>query len=310
MLASLFSKTKPINYFITSVLLIVFYFLFIQTTNYWPTTGYEYFKRGVLLLLLFISTTLVQFIGQRNRLTGDNSYAPLLFVCFLILFPSALINPKIIVANYFVILALRRLFSMHSLKAPKEKIFDAALWIFVAVLFHFWSILFLGLLFLAIVFYVSSDYRNWMIPFVALFTVSVFLGLYLVGAQVDLLNFVVNSTKFSFDFTYFNNVYQNIALAIFSSIAVLFFVSQVLALPSKPFNMQTSYKKIIITFLIGIAIYIFSADKNNGTLLFTFFPLSILGANYLENLPNKWMREVVVSVILGIALFIFFSQTL
>jgi hypothetical protein len=46
------------------------------------------------------------------------------------------------------LLALRRLISLQSMKASKEKIFDASLWVFIASLFHFWSILFIVLIFI------------------------------------------------------------------------------------------------------------------------------------------------------------------
>lgn len=105
---------------------------------------------------------------------------------------------------------------------------------------------------------------------------------------------------------YFENVYQNAALAIFASIAVLYFTTQLFAISSKPYNMQGTYKKMILSVLIGIAIFVLSADKNNGVLLFTFFPLAILGANYIETIPQNWRVEAnVFSVLLiGIASFV------
>ncbi|MBW3518891.1 DUF6427 family protein [Flavobacterium sp. NKUCC04_CG] len=308
MLASLFSKTKPINYFIIAVLLILFYILFQKTTATVVWTGYEYVKKIGLLGLLMLSTFWVHFVTQKNRLTKDNNYAPLLFVLFLVLFPSVLVNTKLIIANYCIILALRRLFSLHSLKDPKIKIFDASLWIFIASIFHFWSILYVILLAFAILFFVSNDYRNWIIPIIAFITVAIFFSIYILATDTDILRFIDQSTEINFDFTVFDNVYQNIAVAVFSSIALLFFVSQALDLSNKPFNMQTSYKKILVSFLIAVAIYVLSADKNHGVLLFTFFPLSILGANYIESIPNRWFKEVVLSSIVALAFFFYFTQ--
>ncbi|WP_430614727.1 DUF6427 family protein [Flavobacterium sp. JP2137] len=308
MIASLFSKTKPINYFIIAALLVFLYILAQKTQTELVWTGYEYFKKVLLLGLLLLSTFWVHFITQKNRLTKDNNYAPLLFVLFLVLFPSVLVHTKLIIANYCIILALRKLFALHSLKDSKIKIFDASLWIFIATLFHFWSILFVVLLAFAILFFVSKDYRNWVIPIIAFITVGIFFSIYILASGTDLFLFIDQRTEMSFDFTAFDNVYQNIALAIFSSISLLFFVSQALDLSSKPFNMQSSYKKILVSFIIGVAVYVFSADKNSGSLLFTFLPLSILGANYIESIGNRWFREVVLGSIAAIALFFFFSQ--
>lgn len=309
MLASIFSKTKPINYIIltTLILLISVLYLFIdQDQLIW--TSYEFGKRTVLLGLLMVMMFLSQFVVTRNRLVKDNAYVPLLFVSFLMLFPTVLVHSKVIIANYFVMLALRRIFSLHSLNQSKEKIFDTSLWIFVASLFHFWSVLFFLLLFVAIAFFGTKDYRNWFIPVIAFFCVSVFLEIYLVIENISYYDWFWDKCRVSFDFMYFENQYQNISLAVFVPIALLFFVSQALTISSKPYNMQGTYKKIILSFLIGIAIYVVSADKNNGTLLFTFFPLSVLGANYIESIPQRWRREAVVYSVFGLGVFFYIMQ--
>jgi len=89
---------------------------------------------------------------------------------------------------------------------------------------------------------------------------------------------------------------------------VFFLVTQVLALQNRPLNMQSSYKKILFTFLLGVAVYVLSASKNNSFLIITFFPLSVLGTNFLEGLDNKWVKESVLGGLVLITLVIFFGQ--
>lgn len=308
MIASLFNKSRPINYVLISLLLIVFYFLYLTKDFSWTEYYFTIVQKTGLLLVLIASLFLVRFITKRNGLSKDNSYAAFLFFIFLILFPTTLVNTNIILANFFLLLALRRLISMQSLVTPKEKIFDASFWIFVASLFHFWCILFLILVFISIVFHVSRDYRNWLIPFIAFFAVLVLFILAVLLIDRNLLGFVADKIQISFDFTYFENTFQNIALAFFSSVAVLFFATQVLALQNRPLNMQSSYKKILFTFLLGVAVYVLSASKNNSFLMVTFFPLSVLGTNFLEGLDNKWVKESVLGGLVLISLIIFFGQ--
>ncbi|CAM3629654.1 hypothetical protein FSS13T_11620 [Flavobacterium saliperosum S13] len=308
MIASLFNKSRPINYVLISLLLVVFYFLYLTKDFSWTDYYFTIVQKIGLLFILIASLFLVRFITKRNGLSKDNSYAAFLFVIFLILFPTTLVNTNIILANFFLLLALRRLVSMQSLVTPKEKIFDASFWIFVASLFHFWCILFLILVFISIVFHVSRDYRNWLIPFIAFFSVLILFMLAVLILDSDLLAYVAGKMQISFDFTYFENVFQNIALAFFSSVAVLFFTTQVLALQNRPLNMQSSYKKILFTFLLGVAVYVLSASKNNSFLIVTFFPLSVLGTNFLEGLDNKWLKESVLGGLVVITLIIFFGQ--
>lgn len=308
MLASLFNKSRPINYVLISLLLVVFYFLNLTKDFTWTNEYYSVFQKIGILLVLIAFLFLVRFITKRNGLSKDNSYAPLLFLIFLILFPTTLVKTNVILANLFLLLALRRLISMQSLVTPKEKIFDATFWILVASLFHFWCILFLILVFISIVFHVSRDYRNWLVPFIAFFAVLILFVMAVLLFDRDLLAYVVSKMQISFDFTYFENIFQNIALAFFSSVAVLFFSTQILVLQNRPLNMQSSYKKIFFSFLLAVGIYVLSASKNNSFLLFAFFPLAVLGTNFLEALDNKWVKEAVLGGLVLMALIVFFGQ--
>lgn len=307
MLASLFSKTKPINYILVSVLLGLAFVLF-QFMHLEVTSLYSLLKTiGVLGIFVF-TVFLIQFIVLRNRLVSDNAYVPLLFLCFILMFPNVMLNARLVVANFFILLALRRLYSLHSLKSPQEKLFDASLWILVATLFHFWSIFYIILLFYAVASYVSRDYKNWLIPFIALFVVFIFLSVYLILMDETYLEWIQTKTVISLDFTQFDNLFINLSLAVFASIALLFFFAELIHFKKKQFNMQSSYKKVILSFVIAVAIYIVSSGKNEGSLLFTFFPLAILGSNYIEMVPQNWRKEAIVYSVLGIATFFFVSQ--
>src|SRR5690606_34010767 len=132
MITTIFSKSRPFNYILVTALLILCFFLYqlkdITTVN----SGIELATKGVLLLLLVASLFISNFITKKNGLSKDNTFPFLFFFSFLILFPTTLGNTSLIISNFFVLLALRRLISLQSLVTPKEKIFDASLWIFIA----------------------------------------------------------------------------------------------------------------------------------------------------------------------------------
>lgn len=310
MLTNLFQKSKPISYILIALTLFVVYALNLVSDASWSTDWYGIIRKISLFGMIVVSVFLVQFINYKNKLSYQNVYALFFYTSFLILFSTYFDNAKVIVANLMVLFALRRIISMTTLKNMKLKIFDAAFWILLASLFHFWTILFLFLLYFAIIAYGSSDYRNWLIPLIALFVVSILFYTYCLFAEIPFIEYWQNHFNVSFDFSYFENVYQNIALAVFTSIAVLFAAAQVLDLRNIPLSSHTIYNKILICFLVGAAIYIISDHKNNSYLVFTFFPLAVLGANYVERLPKKWMKEAVLGTIAGISLLIFAVQLL
>jgi hypothetical protein len=308
MLASVFNKSRPVNYVLIGVVLILSYFLYLFKDPAWTQNYLLIAQKAGLLLLLAAALFLTNFITRRNTLSKANTYAMFLFMVFLILFPTTLVNINIIISNFFLLLALRRLISLQSLITPKEKIFDASFWIFAAAIFHFWCIAYIVLVFISIIFHVSRDYRNWLIPFIAFFGVAVLYLMVSLMVGDDFFKTITENIAISFDFTYFENIYQNIALAVYSSIVVLFAFPYIFSITNKPLNLQSSHKKIIYSFLIGVGVYVLSANKNNSFLVFTFAPLAIMGANYFESQENKWFKEVVLGLIVLIAIFLFASQ--
>ena len=308
MIASVFGKTRPFNYLTIGILLLVFFItktLITTETN----ASWLYFAQEIgLFVVVFISAFLINFIALKNELTKANNYALLLYFIFLLFFSSYFQNKSIIIANFFLLLALRRLISLKSLLATKEKIFDATFWILLAALFHFWSILYIVLVFIAIILHVSRDYRNWVVPFIALLAVTILFFLTNSFFDNSILNSLTSKTYVSFNFYYFDNLYQRMALALFSSISLFFFVSQIFDIPNKALNMQSSHKTILFSFLLGVGIYVLSANKNNGSLAFCFAPLAIIGANILEKIDNNWLKEIIVYALVICALFFYVMQ--
>ncbi len=308
MIASVFSKTRPFNYLVIGILSLVFFILKTISTASADATWVYYAEELGLFLLVLGSVFLTNFIALKNGLTKGNNYALLLFFVFLLFFSSMFQNKNIIISNFLLLLALRRLISLKSLLSTKEKIFDASFWILLAALFHFWSIFYIVLVFIAIILHVSKDYRNWIIPFIALLAVTILF--FLANSLLDnsLMSTLLSKTYISFDFYYFDNVYQRIALAVFTSISLFAFVLHIFDIPNKALNMQSSHKTILFSFILGVGIYVLSANKNNGSLAFCFAPLAIIGANFIEKIENNWVKEIVVYSLLAFGVFFFIMQ--
>ena len=307
MIASLFSKTRPINYALIFLMLLSCFFLYqfqVSTADFNTNTLLE--KATVLVLIVF-SFFLVNFISLKNALTKNDNYAILIFFVFILLFPTILDDTKIVLSNVFLLLALRRLVSLKTLNSPKEKIFDASFWIFLSAIFHFWSILYIVLVFISIVFHTGKDFKNWLLPFVSFLCVWI---LYIFVSLILFDNYTINDNIFdvSFNFFAFDNVYQNMALALFVSISALFFASQTFDYQNKPLNMQSSYKQIYFSFILAVGIYIFSPNKSNDLLIYSFAPLSILGANMFEKFEDSVYKEVSLYLLFAVGLFFFFAQ--
>ena len=306
MITSVFKKSTPFNFSLVVILILVFFFLYQIHDLTWTNTLSSIFKKIGLLCVLTGTVFLTSFISKRNRLSKDSTYTA--FIYLLLFFPSLLNNPSLIISNFLVLLAIRRLVSLQTLKESKEKIFDASLWIFLAALFHFWSILYLLLIFISITFHVSKDYRNWILPFIAFFAVSILFISVSLFYNIDSVTFLKTSSKIDFDIDYFTNNYQNAAFSIYITIALFFIISMFTTLSNRPLVLLASYKKVIASFFIGIIIFVISANKSNDLLVFTFAPLAIMATSHIEIAPPRLKEEIVLAVFVACSMFCFFSQ--
>jgi len=311
MIASVFSKSRPFNYILVTTLLVFSFFIYqVQSAETTSETSFllnGLVSKGVILVLLIASLFITNFITKRNGLSKDNSFSALFFVSFLLFIPSAFENFKVILSSFFILLAMRRLISMKSLLTPKEKIFDASLWIFIAALFHFWSILFIFIVFVSIIFHVSGDYRNWVLPFIAFFTVGILFIFFSLLIDKEWLEVVWNQTGTDFRFYYLEKSASNAALVLYALFSVVFLISMIFTMSKRPIIMLASFKKVIFIFLISVLIYIISPEKSNALLLFGLMPASILATGFIEINKDSVLKEIVSGAVLatGVLLFIF-----
>ena len=308
MITTIFKKSSPINYTLVGVLMFLFFSISQFSLNTSGFSIYSILPKTLVLLLLIATIMVTNFITKKNALSKDSTYAVLFCFLFLIFFPSLYNNPNLIFANFLIILAMRRLISLQTLKLPKEKIFDASILIFAASLFCFWSILFIILVFVSIILHVSRDYRNWVIPFLAFFGVLIcfiFFSLLVDKTFIDRFLLTIN---YNFEINYFKSLRQNLSFSLYVTIALFFMITLFLSLSKKRSIQNSSFKKLIFWFFIGVIVFSISPNKSNEFLIFTFAPLSIIVTSFIEENQIKWQQELTLSMVILCSVFCFISE--
>lgn len=308
MITSVFKKSTPLNFSLVVILMLVFFFTYQFQDLSWTNSLVLILKKVAILCILLASIFITDFVVKKNGLSRDSTYTLFFYFLFLLFFPSVLDNTNLLFSNFFILLALRRLISLQSLKASKEKIFDASLWILVAALFHFWSIIYIVLVFISIIFHVSRDYRNWVLPFIAFFIVGNIFVLFSMIFNFNAIEYLTKSVTTNFEINYFTNNWQNAAFSIYVTIALFFLISMFATLSNRPQILHTSFKKIIASFFIGIIIFLISSNKSNDLLVFTFAPLAVMATSHIEIKQLKLNQEIVLFVLIACSLVTFFSQ--
>jgi hypothetical protein len=308
MITSFFKKSTPINYSLLIISMVLCYFLFhFQTESGFNTPIIAFSKIGYLGIIA-ATFFIINFVVKKNNLTRDSTYTAFFYFVFLLFFPSIFDNLKLLVTNFFILLALRRLISLQTLKFPKEKIFDASLWIFVASIFQFWSILFILVVYASIIFHVSRDYRNWLIPFVSFFTFVVIFTLFSFIFDSSLIANYFQSAVLNFKFDYFKNSYENFALSLFSVVVLFFLGAMIFSIGNRPLNLQASFKKVLLSLVISLVIFFISTNKTNDFLLLTFFPLATLATSFIEYNNSNKQKEIVLYGCLLLGTIAYFLQ--
>ena len=294
MLTRYFSTSKPIHLVIISLALVV---LFVATKRDGLFNFSESFKvlsEWLILAALLFSFLVFAFFTSKNNLTASTSYKLLFYLLFLMLLPQCIKNNNVLIANMFVLLAMRRIISLRTQKNIYKKVLDAALWICIASLFYFWSFLFFALIFGAMLLHDNMNLKIVLIPFIGLAAITI-----IVVAINILDNNIVGSVydyimPIDFDFSTLNDISIVISLTWIVSLfiwASFFYLNNI---KDQPKVFRSSHFLILLAAFIATLIAIVAPTKTSAEFLFLVAPFAIIVGNYIQSIQEKWFSEVII----------------
>jgi hypothetical protein len=306
MLTNFFGKSNPINFIICGAyLLIPLFASFLFSTSELINLQEALIKIGFWAVLVF-SILLLDFVIRKNALTGVNTFGIFVYSGFIVMLPIIFTEVNIIFSSIFLLLALRRMVSFTSEKNLEKKIFDASLYIAIAALFHFWSVLFLLSLYWGILRISSASFRLLLIPFVGVATVlilAIAAHLLVFDSLAWFLDWVPG---LSLDFSAYNKARVLMPSAFIATLLVWTLVARIMKFSSMPKKAQRNYRLLTITTLVSVAILFMSSNKSGGEILFLCAPLSIVVTNYLERLNDFWFKEILLWVLVLLPISLLF----
>ncbi|MEX0275021.1 MAG: hypothetical protein AB3N16_11655 [Flavobacteriaceae bacterium] len=307
MISSFFDKTKPITFVVVLVFLAIFFVLsqiFLTTSDFTPAF---LVKKTVVFAILALSVFLVDFISKRNRLTGANAFPMAFFVLLLVMFPRDLTDDNVIICNFFLLLAIRRVISIRSLRNVRLKIFDATLWILVSSLFYHWSLLFMIGVFVAIYIYEPKKLGNWVVPLSAFGTFA------LIGVALAILLGDVGLLTARYHFSLPRDVDTLFAwdeaskyLAYGFLVICCIFIS-LLRMGKAGLGKLVTMRLMAFFFFVAVAVKLMIAVDTTGATIFSFFPAAVFFTNVLVAIKRKNIREAIFIGFVVLAPIIFMS---
>lgn len=297
-LSRFFSKSKPIVYLcLVGYISLVFWWNAIRLSHplSWATLS-KYF----LLLFLFFG---VNFIVKRNKINYKNTFAVFVFSMLVMAVPTSYLDYNLLIACIFLVLGLRRLISLKTQIEPKKKIFDAALWFFVASMFQPYLILMIILVFLGVLQYTLYDTKNLFIPILAWACGGIFFSTYMLLTTNEWHFFYENYTNFGWsniDLIWHNN-------KMFLSICCLFTLFVLVKVYLISTKAQLTFKNsiliIFLTFILSLVGWLFSNQNELTGIAISFIPLSMLAGLSLEAKFKPIIKEIILWVLILVTFY-------
>ena len=281
MITKIFNISRPFHYIIFFLCLVLTYF-YNRIYSFGNFSETEIFLETIVFLSYLASIFLVVFIITKNKLTLKNSFSAFYFTLFIFLIPETLQNSNIIIANTFVLLSYRRIFSMRTKLGLEKKYFDSAFWIALAAIFLDLAVLHLIPLALSVFLLKTDRLRHFAIIFLGIISILILSFLLNIIFQLPITTVEPNFVQFSLDFFYNSNLTTKLAtmvmlLIMFWAIASTFFKLVIKSNPNK--------KTFIILFFFFVTSALISFARGEGwhnTLLLLSFPLSVMLANFAQ----------------------------
>jgi len=301
MITSFFRTSKPLHYLIFLVLffaIFVFQSFYNHNINQSPISYFTLF--GVFFL--FLATFFVYvFIITKNDLTQKNSFAALYLCLFIGIIPQFFLTPIVMLSNLFVLLGLRRIFSLKKNLNTKKKLFDAGFWIALATIFYPWAILYFVPLFVAILMITSDYFKNTFAVFFGALSVSLTAFLYIFFLNKDFDIWLKLMPQINLDLSIYYDLITFFPLAILL-ISSLWGISSLFnKMVFKTSKSRFVYFILFSALVIGLIIPLVSENKSMADFIFLVFPLAIVMANNTEQTHSQWLPSVFILLLFATA---------
>ncbi len=313
MLTSFFGNSKPVHFLMLGGFLTFCFFWTYITDSPGGVSIHSLPIMAMLLGVSLFSVILLDFIVSKNLLARRNAYSIFFYSCFIGMFPVVFLTSEMLLAQFFLLLAVRRIVSLRNDTNSEKKILDGGIWITVASLFHFWSLLFFIPLWLAVIQKPSPTYKQMLIPLVGFFAVVVINTAFQLVVHDSFAWFFGWKQPIGYDFSKYNSEEIFVPLTLVLGLLVWAGFYRLQHLVAVPLKERANYWMLFFITAVSIVIALCSEVKNGSEIIFLFAPTAILCANYIEGIQSDgyrqrdkvetWFKEILLWIVVIFSLF-------
>lgn len=307
MLANFFEKTKPINSIVVGLVFCLLFLVNVFLSEYSGFTGGAFVSGAFFSFMNFLFVLFSGVVIIENKISNNNLFAPLILVLLYALFPKTLVyNNTIYILILFVFLYRR--FSMLSDKHNNiGKLFDSGLIIGLLFLLFNWSILYILLVYMALILFQKLTFRKLITPLIGCIVPIIFYYVYAFATDSLLVFYEKFEFKsIGFNATFYNNhQIQIIALSILIVLSIFIKFPRMLLVSTVE---KQHYSITLFSLVIGCLLVGFSQPNNEAGILFVFIPIAIIVGQLIELISKTWLKNLVLICFIALSLFELFTQ--
>jgi len=309
MIANFFNKTKLVTVFSIVVALFIYYFTATFLLHSGELSLQFLVKRVGFFFWLVLFLLIVSFIIKKNKLTKDNSYALILMVFLLGIFPEAMFSYPIVFANIALMLGFRKIYSLRSGLDTKLKLFDACFWIGIATLIYSWSILYFLLVYVSMIIHQKLTVKNLFIPIVGFVIPMLIYFTYCLYFENVTFYYARFNYEMNLDFSSYTSLLKLLIPVLFLMVVLLWSLIKVTPkVVSVRNNFKFSWDVLINHLLISVVIALLAPTKNGSELFFIIFPSGVIISNLMQLTKSKIFKNLILYAFLLISIGVYLDS--
>ncbi len=270
-----------------------------------PLQSHKWLSPVLAGLICFIQALLINDIVNENKVHARKNYlAGLLFIIISSFFKESLLLSPALLSLTFVILSVRRMFSLIKKEKAFGDVFDVGFLIAIAGLFYFPATLFILFAYIGVGTMRPFSYRDWIIILLGVLSpyMVVFTGFFWYDKAPAMFSELANAH----DHTWLNGlVLRPEDWILFGALFMLTAASLVL-LPGALYSSLIQVRKfstalITLLLLIGVSFTMQQTAHLSHWVLLSL-PLAIIFSMVVMQIKNKWVSEVMHLILILLVL--------
>lgn len=265
----------------------------------------------IAFVIVVLEAILLNKILSGHNITAHNTFLPAFVFVLVNSFAAVILTlHPVLIANFFLILAIGSILKIYGKTDPYIEILYAGLMISIASLFYLPSIVFFILIWSTLFICRIYKWREWTISIIGVVTPYFFLASYYF--LIDKLEFSINkyidfvnaNFKSNFFLTKYDNHYIYVLSIVLIFVLFISLLKMFISMGEKVISLRRKYMKLFSMVIIIVAIFFFKDDYNlivKNSL--SAIPIVIYISFYFTTAKVTVFNEIIFSILVLSFLF-------